>query len=305
MAAVFAIVLLAAVAAQPAAAGTYVNPSPLEIRTKLHDAAVVRNIPPKLLYGIAYQESTWRQFTAGGDPLISADGGIGIMQVTTIPVGVDAELLKTDIDYNIAVGANILVEKWGYAPTVIPVIGAGDPRCYENWFYAVWAYNGWVPGNPYPYLVWGHIANGRGLWTGLALTPVPTDRLQQGFGVTIATPQPAHWWSPAPLPKPVLSVPRAQKRVGAGARFTASGRLSPRHPAGAHSVELRAYRWNGSAWVLRRTLRTTNRDSGDATRWAVTFALAKRGRWKLVAHAPADADHAAATSARTFVTVVR
>ncbi|MGE5228651.1 MAG: hypothetical protein ACM3MJ_02915, partial [Deltaproteobacteria bacterium] len=296
-------------AAAPAAAGPYVNPSPAEIRTKLQAAAAARLIPPKILYGIAFQESTWRQFDADGEPLIGFDGkGIGIMQVTTIPPGVDVELLKTDVDYNIAIGADILVAKWGYAPSVFPVIGGGDPRCYENWFFAVWAYNGWLPGNPYPYKVWGHIADGRGLWTGLPVTPVPTAWLAGGFPVPpVATPQPEHWWSPTPLPKPVLSVPRVQKRVGVGDRFSVSGTLSPRHPAGAHSVELRLYRWNGSRWMLRRTVLTTNRDAAaaDVTRWAATFALAKTGRWKIVAFAPADADHAAATSRPGFVTVVR
>ena len=224
-----ALVVLAAVAAAPAAAGAYVNPAPAEIRAKLNAAAVERLIPPKILYGIAFQESTWRQFDANGDPLIGSDGrGIGIMQVTTIPAGVDAERLKTEIDYNIAVGADILVEKWGYAPSVFPVIGDGDPRCYENWFFAVWAYNGWTRDNVYPYRVWEHIADGRGLWTGLAVTPVPGTWLVNGFPVApVATPQPQHWWSPTPLPKPVLSAPRAQKRVAAGDRFTVSGTLAP------------------------------------------------------------------------------
>ena len=40
---------------------------------------------PRLLYAVAWQESTWRQFTAAGAPLISGDGGIGIMQVTIDP----------------------------------------------------------------------------------------------------------------------------------------------------------------------------------------------------------------------------
>jgi hypothetical protein len=297
---------LAAVAAAPAAAGPYVNPSPAAIRAKLHAAAVARDIPPKILYGIAYQESAWRQFDLNGDPLIGFDGlGIGIMQVTTIPAGVDPVLLKTDIDYNIAVGADILLTKWGYAPSVFPIIGDGDPRCYENWFFAVWAYNGWKSSNPYPYTVWRHIQDGRGLWTGLGVTPVPASWLVDGLPVPpVATPQPAHWWSPTPLPRPTLGAPRVQKRVAVGARFTVSGTLSPMHPAGAHSVALRLSRWSGSRWILRRTVLTTNRDSGELTRWAASFALGKAGRWKLVAVALADADHAAATSARALVTVV-
>ena len=116
---------LSAVAAAPASAGPYVNPSPADIRAKLNAAAVAHGIPPRILYAIAYQESTWRQFDANGDPLISNDGnGIGIMQVTTVPAGVDVARLETDIDYNIGVGADILVTKWGYAPSVF----AGDRR---------------------------------------------------------------------------------------------------------------------------------------------------------------------------------
>ena len=296
----------APVAPAPVAGGG-ANPSPAEIRALLYDAAVTHDIPPKILYAVAWQESTWRQFTTAGDPLISGDGGIGIMQVTSIPSGVDVDRLKTDIAYNIDVGASILAEKWTYAPSVFPVIGQGDRRCYEDWFFAVWAYNGWVAGNPYPYLIWAHVADGRGRWTGIAATPVPKSRFVNGFppkGVPVQTPQPEHWWSATPLPRPVLGAPRAQKRVGAGDRFTVSGLLSPRHLAGAHSVELRAYRWSGSAWALRRTLLTTNRDAGDATRWAVTFALGKTGRWKLTAEALPDADHAAATSRAALVTVV-
>ena len=317
LAAVLLAVLLAAAparAAAPAAPAALTalgasNPPAAEIRALLYEAAVAHDIPPKLVYAVAWQESTWRQFDATGDPLIGYDGkGIGIMQVTSITPDMDVDRLRTDIAYNIDVGASILDEKWGYAPSVFAVIGDGDRRCYEDWFFAVWAYNGLKPDNPYPYLVWGHIADGRGRWTGQPVTPIAKSRLVNGLppkGVLVATPQPEHWWSATPLPRPVLSAPRVQKRVGAGDRFTVSGLLSPAHPAGAHSVELRAYRWNGSAWALRRSLLTTNRDAGEATRWAVTFALGKTGRWKLTAAALPDADHAAATSRAAIVTVVR
>ena len=308
-AALLAVALFAAaLKPAPAEAGTYANPTAAEIRGLLSAAAVAHDIPPKVLYAIAWQESTWRQFDANGDPLMSRDGGIGIMQVTTLPAGVDAELLKTDIAYNIDVGASILDAKWTYAPSVFPVIGDGQRHCYEDWFFAVWAYNGWVRSNPYPYSIWGHLADGRGLWTGLAVTSYPQASLVGGFpppAVSVPRPQPEHWWSPTRLPRPLLGTPRVQKRVAARARFSVSGTLSPKHPAGVNSVELRAYRWNGSSWALRRTLLTTNRDAGDLTRWAVTFSLAKSGRWKLVAAALPDADHAAATSKPAFVTVVR
>ena len=286
--------------AAPAFAGT--SPTTAEIRAKLRAAAVARGIPPKILYAIAFQESTWRQFDANGDPLIGSDGiGIGIMQVTSyVAYGLDVERLKTDIDYNIACGADILLEK----RTWTPVIGDWDTRCYETWFYAVWAYNGWTAANAYPYQVWRHVAGGpQGWWTGVPVTPVPKSSLVSGLGVAVPTPQPAHYWSPTPLPRPALSAPKAPARAKAGVRFTVSGTLAPLHAAGAHSVEVRCYRSSGGVWTLKKTVLTSNSDAGDLTKWAARFALPKTGRWKLVASALADADHAAAISRPAYVTV--
>ncbi len=300
--AALALALLALlVPASPAAAAA--NPPAAEIRAMLDAAAVARDIPPKLLYGIAFQESSWRQFDATGAPLISRDGGIGIMQVTSYG-DLDVERLKTDIDYNIAAGADILVQKWGYAPSVIPVIGDGSRFCYENWFYAVWAYNGWTAGNPYPYKVWAHIAAGpAGLWTGLPVTPVPESALVGGYGVTVPTPLPAHYWSPVPLPKPDLSAPQAPARVRAGARLTVSGTLAPAHPGGTQPVAIRCYRRSGSRWVLRRTVAATTSDAGDVTGYSATFSLTATGSWRLRAWTPADAEHSAVLSAASALTV--
>ncbi|MEI6448764.1 MAG: hypothetical protein WCP98_02295 [Actinomycetes bacterium] len=295
-----AALIAAACLSEPAAAGA--NPSTAEIRAKLYDAAVAGDVPPKIVYAIAFQESTWRQFDANGDPLIGYDGlGIGIMQVTSYELfHFDVARLKTDIDYNIACGVQILLEK----RTWTPLIGDGDRRCYENWFYAVWAYNAWTADNPYPYQVWAHVAAGpEGWWTGQPVTPVAKSSLVDGLGVAMPTPQPAHYWSPTPLLKPTVSAPRAPSVVRAGARFAVSGTLSPAHPAGARSVQIRCYRANGSTWVLMRTVAATNEDAGGATRYVAGVALAQTGRWRLRAYAPADADHAAASSAARAVTV--
>ena len=299
--AIFAAALLAAVCLA-ASASASTNPSTAEIGAKLQDAAAARGIPPEILYAIAFQESAWRQFDANGDPLIGFDGlGIGIMQVTSyVAYDLDVERLKADIDYNIAAGADILLEK----RTWTPVIGDGDTRCYETWFYAAWAYNGWTADNPYPYQVWRHVADGpEGWWTGVPVTAVPKASLVNGLGVTTPTPQPAHYWSPTPLPKPTLSAPRAPSVVVAGAPFAVTGTLSPAHPAGAHSVEILCYRAAGSAWVLEKTIPATNEDAAGATRYVARVALGKAGRWRLRAYAPADADHAAASSAARNVTV--
>ncbi|MGH2442727.1 MAG: NBR1-Ig-like domain-containing protein [Chloroflexota bacterium] len=59
-----------------------------------------------------------------------------------------ASLIASDYRYNIAYGARILAAKW----KAVPKIGNGDPAVLENWYYAIWAYNGWGwvnnPNNP-------------------------------------------------------------------------------------------------------------------------------------------------------------
>jgi hypothetical protein len=116
-------------------------------------------VPPILLKSIGWIESSIDQtrnspFAAIGPALISDDCGHGIMQVTsgmTVPLGdggnVTPEqlLVATHYAYNIARGAAILAGKWNDAPASRPIAGAdtdGDPSIVENWYFAVWSYNG-------------------------------------------------------------------------------------------------------------------------------------------------------------------
>lgn len=104
-------------------------------------------------------ESGWRQFTPAGRPLVSFDFGYGVMQITSGMAGafgngtgsIDAKTqsrIASDYLFNIGFGAKILIGKW----TDVPQIGDGDPTTVENWYYALWAYNGWGwvnnPNNP-------------------------------------------------------------------------------------------------------------------------------------------------------------
>jgi len=123
------------------------------IGTKLEYWANKYNIPPVLLKAIAQQESSWYQYQHDesgqpltAQPLISLlDGrGIGIMQITlTNPSSETIEKLGNDIDYNIEMGCQILNQKW----RAYPKIGNGDRNVLENWYFAVWGYNGWVAKN--------------------------------------------------------------------------------------------------------------------------------------------------------------
>jgi hypothetical protein len=119
-------------------------------------------VPPILLKSIAWIESSITQtgvdipFGAIGPALISFDCGHGVTQVTsgmTTPTGEAGRgspqqaLVATHFAYNIARGAYILADKWNEAPENRPVAGAdtmSHPGILENWYYAVWGYNGFT-----------------------------------------------------------------------------------------------------------------------------------------------------------------
>lgn len=119
-------------------------------------------IPPTLLKAISWIESVTSQgaanlpFGAIGPALVSFDCGYGIAQVTsgmTAPLGENSQpsdeqaLVATHFAYNIGRGAAILLDKWNSAPESRPIAGTdtnSDPRIVENWYFAVWSYNGFT-----------------------------------------------------------------------------------------------------------------------------------------------------------------
>lgn len=126
---------------------TYVNPSYDEINQMIEEVAKEKAIPSIILKAIAFKESSWRQFDKEGNPLFSRPEhpAIGIMQVATYNDN-DLETihkLKTDIMFNLRMGAELLDEKWRFTPT----IGDGDRNKLENWYFALWAYNIWTDKN--------------------------------------------------------------------------------------------------------------------------------------------------------------
>jgi hypothetical protein len=119
-------------------------------------------VPPVLLKAIGWIESSITQsaeavpFGAIGPALISFDCGHGVTQVTTgmtLPGGEGGAgspqqaLVATHFAYNIARGAVILANKWNEAPDMKPIAGIDTgalPELMENWYFAVWAYNGFT-----------------------------------------------------------------------------------------------------------------------------------------------------------------
>jgi hypothetical protein len=197
----------------------------IEVGTRANRAETpLRQVPAELLRAIAWVESGMTMasrsvpFESGGIALVSFDCGHGIMQVTTgmtVPLGSGEQpsaaqvSVATHYAANVARGAAILADKWNRAPGLRPIAGTdtnGNPALIENWYYAVWSYNGFSgPGsvrsnhpadptfrgwpreayrcdgrqsrNRYPYqeLVWGCLGSppqlsGRPLWQPIPAT---------------------------------------------------------------------------------------------------------------------------------------
>ena len=120
------------------------NPPLSVISQKLETAANKNGVPSVILKAVAFEESSWRQFDDQGNPIIAGSPdhpAIGIMQISNYSDTDQATItkLKTDIDFNIQAGVNILNQKW----QTTPAIGDNDRNKLENWYFTLWAYNDW------------------------------------------------------------------------------------------------------------------------------------------------------------------
>ena len=125
----------------------YTNPSYQHMNCLLTNAALDANIPPEVVKAVAAKESGgWKQFDEKGEPIISTDNGIGLMQITNQPT-FNQERLKNDIHYNINAGIQILNNMYDRTSTDLPSIKGADRQVIENWYFPVMAYNGTKPVN--------------------------------------------------------------------------------------------------------------------------------------------------------------
>jgi hypothetical protein len=113
-------------------------------------------IPPTILKAIGWIESSWSQaafsvpYGGIGPALISRDCGYGIMQVTsgmqnTTGQPTEGQLMSAaHFAYNIARGTRILADKWNLATDLRPIVADRNPQVIEDWYYAIWGYNGFA-----------------------------------------------------------------------------------------------------------------------------------------------------------------
>lgn len=117
------------------------------------EAKAPPSFPCHVLYAVAQQESGWTQFclpeapqSAVGKPertIVSFDCGYGVAQVTTgmhdsDTPSFDQGRVASDVFYNMMVGAGILRSKW----EAVECVGDRNPEIVEDWYSALWAYNG-------------------------------------------------------------------------------------------------------------------------------------------------------------------
>lgn len=113
-------------------------------------------IPPSIFKSIAWIEANWSNGASSvpwggvGPVLRSFDCGYGLAQVTTgmgdntgTPTATQA-IIGTDFVFNLTEGARILADKWNSAPLYRPIAGNGDPSMLEDWYFAIWSYNGFA-----------------------------------------------------------------------------------------------------------------------------------------------------------------
>lgn len=124
------------------------NPPREKIESMIDEVALKRGIPSVILKSIARVESVYEHFNDDGSPKISGGNSIGLMQVNNRYGGYDSEKLKYDIMYNIEAGADVLLNKWSMSSYQnVSQVGNMDPNVLENWYFALWAYNGWAQSN--------------------------------------------------------------------------------------------------------------------------------------------------------------
>ncbi len=123
------------------------NPPREEIEKMINEVALKRGVPSVILKSIARVESVYEHFNRDGNPKISGSS-IGLMQVSNRNGGYDSYKLKYDIMYNIEAGADVLLNKWSMSSyQSVSCVGNMDPNILENWYFALWAYNGWAQSN--------------------------------------------------------------------------------------------------------------------------------------------------------------
>ena len=107
-------------------------------------------------------------------------------------------------------------------------------------------------------------------------------------------------------PKVYLSRPQVPTSVLHGQRFAVVGYIQPKHPKGLRTVvKFKFYRNVRGKWVLKMARWGKTSNYLNFTKVTRATSIKQPGKWKVKSFAPADALHAASTSAFSKVIRVR
>ena len=124
------------------------NPDRQIVNCLLTRSALDAGIPPEIVKAVATVENgSWKHFETNGEPVITDDGGIGLMQITNTK-GYDLNeinRLKYDLTFNISEGVKVLATN--FKRTDLPSVADKNPKKLQSWYFAVLLYNGTVAVN--------------------------------------------------------------------------------------------------------------------------------------------------------------
>jgi hypothetical protein len=175
-------------------------------------------IPPSIYKSILWIEANFNNASSevpfgGVGPVIrSFDCGYGLGQVTTGMANTSGTAtakqaaIGTHFLANLAEGVRILADKWNSAPRFRPIAGNGDPRVLEDWYFAIWSYNGFAFSNHPLNPILSPLRGGRPPETTPAPTPAPPTATVSATASGSATPTgsttPTASATPTPVPDP-------------------------------------------------------------------------------------------------------
>jgi hypothetical protein len=124
------------------------NPSRQELENMIVEISNERGVPPVLVMALARVESVFKHYNVDGTVLRGSRGSIGLMQINNRTGYYDENRLMYDIPYNINAGIDVLISKWeACISDYLPYVGDMNPNILENWYFALWGYNGFVASN--------------------------------------------------------------------------------------------------------------------------------------------------------------
>jgi len=96
--------------------------------------------------------------------------------------------------------------------------------------------------------------------------------------------------------KPSLTVPKVPSSAKVNKKFTVSGTLKPRFPAGQKTVTLAASRYDGHKWVSYKNYSATNANNGSYTKYSASIKISKTGKYRFKASTAATSMYSATST---------